>query len=173
VKSIAESSDLELVRAGDTDTLVRRHYGPVLTLVRRLLGDTAAAGDAAQETFTRAIAHLGQFDFSGSFRAWLFTIAANHVRDLLRRRKAAPLDPGVQEELPDLSLPDDRMLLDERRELLSVAVDRLPFDLKIVVVLQFQQGLSTLEAAEVLGVSVNAIRIRLYRALKALREGMS
>ena len=170
---VAEASDLDLVRTRDTAALARRYYGAVFGLVRRLLGNAAEARDAAQETFARAIAHLADFDPARSFRSWLFAIAANHARDLLRRRRQLPLDPAVEETLPDLSLPDDRMLRDENRDRLSAAIDRLPFDLKIVVTLHFQQDLPHAEVAQALGVSVNAVRIRLYRALAALRKEMS
>ncbi len=166
-------TDLELIRAGDTAELVRRYYGPVFGLARRLLGSVPEARDAAQETFARAIAHLRDFDPASSFRGWLFAIAANHVRDLLRKKKQLPLDPAVEEELPDLSLPDDRLLRAENRERLAAAIDRLPFDLKVVVSLHYQQELPFAEIAQALGRSVNAVRIRLYRALKALREELS
>jgi RNA polymerase sigma-70 factor (ECF subfamily) len=173
VELVAEATDLELVRARDTAALARRYYGPVFGLVRRLLGNAAEARDAAQETFVRAIAHLKDFDPAGSFRSWLFAIAANHARDLLRRRRQLPLDPAVEEKLPDLSLPDDRLLRSENRDRLLAAIDRLPFDLKIVVTLHFQQDLPHAEVAQTLGLSVNAVRIRLYRALAALRKEMS
>lgn len=166
-------TDLDLIRSGDTVELVRRYYGPVFGLARRLLGSVPEARDAAQETFARAIAHLRDYDPASPFRGWLFAIAANHVRDLLRKKKLLPLDPAVEEELPDLSLPDDRLLRAENCERLAAAVDRLPFDLKIVVTLHFQQELAYAEIAAALAISVNAVRIRLYRALGALRKELS
>ncbi len=170
---LAEATDLELVRAGDTSRLAERYYGPVFGLARRLLGDAAQARDAAQETFVRAISHLREFNPEHSFRSWLFAIAANHVRDLLRRRRPLAIDPALEEELPDLSLPDDRLLRSENRDRLLAAIDGLPFDLKIVVTLHFQQDLPYAEIAPALGLSVNAVRIRLYRALAALRKELS
>ena len=170
---VAEMTDLELIRAGDTAELVRRYYGPVFGLARRMLGSVPEARDAAQETFTRAIAHLRSFDPACSFRGWLFAIAANHVRDLLRKRRPGALEGTREEEIPDLSLPDDRLLRDENRERLASAIDRLPFDLKIVVALHFQQELPHAEVALAIGLSVNAVRIRLYRALAALRKELS
>jgi RNA polymerase sigma factor (sigma-70 family) len=164
-----EATDEILLRNGDIPALVRRYYGPVLGLVRRLIGD-ADARDAAQETFARAIAGIGRYDPSRPFRVWLFTIAANHVRDLLRRKRAAPLDPDVEDELPDLSLP---ALDAEDRGTLLAAVDALPPDLRVVVLLHFQHDLPPREVAQVLGISPNAARIRLYRALRTLRKELS
>ena len=170
---LVELTDEDLLRAGDTAGLVRRHYGPVYGLARRLLGNAGDARDVAQETFARAIGHLGEFDRRASFRTWIFAIAANHVRDLLRRRKQLPLEAAVEESVPDLTLPEEPALRREDRERILAALDRLPFDLKIVVTLQFQQGLSSPEIAETLGISVNAVRIRLYRALGALRKDLA
>ena len=170
---LAEATDQELIRAGDTARLADRYYGQVFGLARRLLGDAPLARDAAQETFVRAITHLREFNPELSFRSWLFAIAANHVRDLLRRRRPLAFDPGLEEELPDLSLPDDRLLLAENRDRLQAAIDRLPFEQKIVVTLHFQQDLPNAEVAAALGISANAVRIRLYPALSALRKELS
>jgi RNA polymerase sigma factor (sigma-70 family) len=167
-----DAPDDVLLRSGDTQALVRRYYGPVLGLVRRLVGD-ADARDAAQETFVRAIAKLRDYDPSRPFRVWLFAIAANHVRDLLRRKRAAPLDADVQSELPDLSLPEDPALLAEDRGALLAAVDRLPPDLRVVVLLHYQHDLPPREVAQVLDITPNAARIRLYRALRILRKELT
>ncbi|HVE39875.1 MAG TPA: sigma-70 family RNA polymerase sigma factor [Planctomycetota bacterium] len=170
---LVDVTDEDLLRAGDAAGLVRRYYGPVYGLARRLLGNGADARDAAQETFVRAIAHLADFDRRASFRTWLFAIAANHVRDLLRRKKQLPLDPATEESLPALTLPETPLFRREDRDRILAAVDRLPFDLKIVVTLQFQQDLAYREIAETLGISVNAVRIRLFRALSLLRKELS
>jgi RNA polymerase sigma-70 factor (ECF subfamily) len=170
---LAEATDLDLIRAGDIARLADRYYGQVFGLARRLLGDASLARDAAQETFVRAIAHLREFNPELSFRSWLFAIAANHVRDLLRRSRPLAIDPALEEELPDLSLPDDRLLRTENQDRLRAAVERLAFELKIVVTLHFQQDLPYAEIATALGISVNAVRIRLYRALGALRKELS
>ena len=170
---IVDAPDVELLRAGDTAALARRHYGPVYGLARRLLGREADARDAVQETFARALAHLREFDPRRSFRNWLFAILANHARDLLRRRRQLSLDAAAEEALPDLSLPETPILRREDRDRILAALDRLPFDGKIVVTLKIQQGLSGPEIAETLGISVNAVRIRLYRAISALRKELT
>jgi len=172
MKLMADATDDDLLRAGDTTALARRHYGPVYSLARRLLGNDLDARDAAQETFARAIAHLREFDRRRSFRNWIFAIVANHIRDLLRRRRQVPLD-GAEESLPDLSLPESPVIRREDRDRVLAAVDRLPFEWKIIVTLKVQQDLSPLEIADTLGISVNAVRIRLYRALAALRKELS
>src|SRR5258708_37465841 len=168
-----DASDPDLIRSGDPTALVRRHYGPVYGLVRRFLRNEADARDAAQETFARAIGHLRDFDSRKSFRGWLFAIAANHVRDLLRRRRQLPLDSDTEEQVPDLTLPDEPLLRREDRDRILTAVDRLPFDLKLAVTLHYQTDLSSPEIAQALCVSVNAVRLRLFTALAALRKELS
>lgn len=166
-------SDEDLLYAGDTAGLFQRYYGPVYGLVRRLLGNDGDARDATQEAFTRAVAHLGEFDRQRSFRTWIFAIASHYVRDLLRRRRALPLDSQAEESLTDLSLPEGRLFRQEDRARILAALDRLPFDWKIVILLQFQEELSYPEIAQALGISVNAVRIRTYRAIAALRKELS
>lgn len=168
-----DASDPDLIRSGDTASLVRRHYGPVYGLTRRLLRDEADARDAAQETFVRAIGHLRDYDPRKPFRPWLFAIAANHVRDLLRKRRQLPLGAETEEHLPALALPDESLMRLEDRDRVLAAMDRLPFDQKIVVALHYQQDLPAPEIADALGISPNAVRIRLYRALAALRKELS
>jgi RNA polymerase sigma-70 factor (ECF subfamily) len=170
VEVLLEATDEELIRAVDAAGLVRRYYGPVFGLARRLLGGAADARDAAQETFARAIAHLKDFQPGRSFRVWIFSIAANWVRDLHRRRKPTPLEPEVEETIPDFVPPNVRMLREENRKKLAATVERLPFEIRAVIVLHFQEDLPHEEVAEALGISANAVRIRLYRALSALRK---
>src|SRR5258705_5739959 len=102
MEMLADATDADLVRSGDIASLVRRHYGPVFGLARRLLGGEADARDAAQETFARAIGNLRSYDARRSFRTWIFSIAANYIRDLLRRRRQLSLDAAGEDELPDL-----------------------------------------------------------------------
>ena len=75
--------------------------------------------------------------------------------------------------MTDPTLPETALVQTEDRDLALAAVSRLPFDLKIVLTLHFQQDLSAPEISETLGISPNAVRIRLYRALAGLRKELS
>ena len=167
--ALSEQDIVRAAQSGDRtalDQLTRRLYKPVLSLAGRLLrpGD---AQEIAQETFARVVKHLGEFDPDRKFAAWVFTIAANLCRDRHRRsRKTRPIEEStVSIDLP----PESNAIRMENRDRVNRAVDRLPFDMKVVVVMHFQQDLPLPEIAEALDVSVNTVRIRLYRALKALR----
>jgi len=168
-----EESDLELLQSRNWGSLIGRHYGAVYALARKLLRSEADARDAAQETFARALAKLHSYDARRPLRPWLLSITAHFIRDLLRKRRELPLAPQADLEIADVALPSEPLLRQEDGKLLVAALDRLPFDWKLVVVLHFQQELAPADIAEALGVTTNAVRIRLYRALIALRKDLS
>lgn len=159
--------------APEWNRLVREHYPSVLGLARRMLGNDAEARDAAQETFARAFRHYADFDPRRRFVAWILTIAANHIRDLFRKRRGVALDDEAAEAIPELAPPDARILREENRAALHAAVDRLAPDLRIVVHLVFREELTYAEVASALGITINAVRIRLYRALGILRKELT
>jgi RNA polymerase sigma-70 factor (ECF subfamily) len=161
---------LERLDGDDRDRLVARWYGPVRALCLRMTGRDGEAEELAQETFARALRAADTYDAERPLSAWLFTIAANVCRDhLARAERLKPLEPESGDVAIDLP-PDSALLRGEDRARAYAAIDRLPFDLKIVVVLHFQHDLEPHEIAEALGLTSNAVRIRLYRALKQLRQ---
>jgi RNA polymerase sigma-70 factor (ECF subfamily) len=162
--------DADLVRARDHDGLVARHYDGVYAVALHMLGDPGEARDAAQETFARALAGLDTYDPSRPFAAWLLSIAANLIRDRYRRRRPDLLRP--EDDAPVVLPPDARLIREEDRGRVLSALARLPFDLRIVVAMAFTEDRPYAEIAAALGVSVNAVRVRLFRALSRLRESL-
>jgi len=170
----AEQELAAAARQGDRaalDELIGRLYRPVCALALRLLGRTEDPREVAQETFARVARHIQEFDPARSFSAWVFTIAANLCRTRIRRApgsKAFELAEasGLEVDVP----PEGKVLHLEDHERAHRALDELPFDLKVVVLMHFQQDLPLGEIARTLGVSRNAVGIRLYRALKFLRQ---
>lgn len=168
------------VRGGDTalfEVLVRRHNRRVFRTLRAVLGRAGAQDveDAMQQTWLRAFAALGGFEGTSSFSTWLTRIAVNEGLGRLRRRPAG----GEPRELLDETLapvpPPDAAARVEAREALAVlerAIDRLPPAYRAVVMLRQVEELSTAEAAEALGASEEAVRIRLHRARLALRDAV-
>lgn len=158
--------------AGALDRLVVRHYGTVYAFAVRMLGDAADARDATQETFVRMVARLDSYDPVRPFPSWLLSIAANLIRDRFRRRRPEALrddhDDALAIELP----PETRLIREEDRARVLAAVDALPFDLRVVVALVYQEGRDAADAASVLAITPNAVRIRLFRALARLRDAL-
>ena len=148
--------------------LYERYLDPVYRYCYHRLRTREAAEDATSQVFYKALAGLGGFR-SGSFRAWLFTIAHNVVVDQLRRQPAIlPLDP--LDDPPDNALTPEELAIgvDERRALQRALVDLSP-DQQRVIELRMA-GLSGTEIASVLGKNVTAIKMLQYRAMLKLRE---
>src|SRR6266478_6122680 len=162
-------------------------YLPVLyRRARGLTGNAADAQDVSQETVLKAWSRLGQFagkqdDPIDDFRAWISRIAANTSIDLLRQRrdgKIASLDQckgesdetlgsGIASEEQD---PEERCARREMGRLLAKAIVQLPPDLRQACLLRDVLHYSTQEVAGRLGISIVAVRLRLFRAHRRLRE---
>ncbi len=137
----------------------------------RLVGDDDLAEDLAQQTFLKAHQALSKDPPPDNLGAWLHAIATNTAFSALRRRKLIawlPLHPdsAVGQAAPGR---EQETRLGER-ELLAQALGKLPKDDAACLLLHFQQGLSCAEVADVLGVSLSAAKMRLYRARAAFVE---
>ncbi len=155
---------------------------------RGLTGNTADAEDVGQEAVLKAWSRLEQFagkqeESMDDFRAWISRIAANTSIDLLRQRrdgKIASLDQrkgdgdetlgsGIAAEQLD---PEEYCARREMGRLLAKAIVRLPRDLRQVCLLRDVLHYSTQEVASRLDISVVAVRLRLFRAHRRLRENL-
>jgi RNA polymerase sigma-70 factor (ECF subfamily) len=182
--SLSDCSDAELAalalagRQAAYRELLARHREAVFRLVRATTGDQNEAVDVTQEVFVSAFAALKRYDPERSFIAWLRRVALNKCRDWARRRavrsfftRAVPIEDA-------LSIAEDAALADtqaaDRAELarVSAAIVRLPGRLREVLLLRAVDGLSQVEAGDVLGVSEKTIETRLYRARAKLREAL-
>ena len=156
--------------------LVDTYQKPVYNLCYRMLGETEAAEDAAQETFLKAYQNLARYDVERSFATWLLSIAAHHCIDRLRRRKfnsfSIDEDEEGQTELPDRSAPDpeDEAVKKQTRERLQDCLQSLdPID-RAAVVMRYWQDSSEIEIAQTLKLTVPAVKSRLHRARRSLAD---
>lgn len=169
------------VRGGDTalfEIVMRRYNQRLFRAARAILRDDADAEDAVQQAYLAAYAHLGQFAGAARFSTWLTRIAIREALGKLRTRKRrgeVELDGQAEETMmkdePDQS-PEKYA---ERRELTGIlesAVDALPEIYRVVFMLREVEQLSTNEAAEVLELSEEAVKVRLHRARAMLRDGL-
>jgi RNA polymerase sigma-70 factor (ECF subfamily) len=178
------SEDIDFVRlalSGSQDAyrdLLMRYQRPVLSLVRRMVGDAALAEDLAQEVFLKAFRSLHTFDQSRRFSSWLFKIAHNTAIDHLRRRQldTVPLETPNPDQ-PDLMtvLPDSGSESPEkhaqRRDLataIEAAVASLKPEYREVVALRYQEGLPYDEIAEITDLPLGTVKTHLFRARKAM-----
>lgn len=171
---------LARVAQGDSyafTALVERYQERLLRLTERLLGDVEEARDAAQDVFLKVYRKAGTLTPQGRLYTLLYRIAVNHCSNKLRRRRvvqffrfeAASAD-GEPAFDPADPAPDPAAVLDSRRRWLATraAVDRLPTNQRLVLLLARFEGLSYKEIAEVLGISLGAVESRLVRAMRNL-----
>jgi len=162
------------VRAGDTRAftqLYERHGAVLLTFLTRLTGDRRLGEDLLQETFVRVYRSRGEYQATGRFRAFLFTIARRLVIDWRRRQNAMWLEDS--ETLETLQAPEraeDRAEARDLAERLEAALRRLPASQREIVLLSRYAALSADEVAQITGSTPGAVRVGLHRALRRLRK---
>lgn len=169
--------------SGDTrafSTLMRRHKDGIYRFCRRYVGDADDAYDLTQQSFVAAWLALGRYDPNRAFTTWLRAIALNKCRDHGRRATVRRLifgtRPSTETALNEVAsnAPSAETQAQDTQALqaLDRALSTLPDALKTPLILTALDGLSTAEAATVMGVSPKAIETRLYRARKALGAQM-
>lgn len=159
------------------DALIRATYGDVYALARRLLGDPSDAADVTQEVYVRVVRSVLGFRGESSFGTWLHRVTVNACLTALKARGdvrargqsagAAEMDVELVDPAPD---PESRAETADLAARTAAALVQLPADAREVVLLRDVQGLSTKEAAQVLGISEGAVKVRLHRAHVRLRE---
>lgn len=180
-----EASLVAQLRAGDElafEQVVRSYGGRLLAVARRIVGSEEDARDVVQDAFLNAFRSLDRFEGNAKLSTWLHRIVVNAALMKLRTRKRKPeqsietllpsfLDDGHHEERFKSwdEAVDKLMERAENRELVRKQIDALPEGYRTVLVLRDIEGLDTEETANVLGLSVNATKIRLHRARQALR----
>ncbi len=175
------ASDEAVVRevcAGEVarfEILMRRHNQRLFRTARAILRDDAEAEDVVQQAYLAAYAKLDQFRGDARFSTWLTRIAVHEA--LRRMRKHGRLsDLDVVTAADDAAMnaparsPEDDASGGELRALLEEAIDALPESYRVVFVMRDVEELDTRETAECLSLSEEAVRVRLHRARKALRE---
>jgi RNA polymerase sigma-70 factor (ECF subfamily) len=160
--------------------LYRRHQLKIYRAVIRILRNQHDAEDVVQRAFQRAFINLERFREDASFLTWLTRIAINESLMLLRqrRRREIHLEDGVDEERGDGGMeitaagpsPEEIVCETERRARLHQAIGKLRGTLKVVVFHVDLQGLTIAETAQILGVTVSAVKARLFHARRFLRK---
>jgi len=188
------------IAAGDhtaARALLGRHLPRILNLSRRMLGNQAEAEDVAQEVFLRVWTHAARWKpGAAKFETWLHRVAINLCYDPLRKKRPAPQQAPVQNARPQIggrfgrgnTPPPDQRAQDNQRPAapapgpaaslfqsqvsaaVEAALDELPERQREAIVLCHHQGLTNIDAAEIMGVSVEALESLLARGRRALKE---
>jgi len=160
-------------------TLVSRYQRELFHFLVRFLGDRAAAEDVFQETFLQVHQSAEQFDPQRRFRPWLFTIAANKARDLLRsnaRRPTSPLQASIGRgdddsgEFIDLmqavgELPSEPMERQELQELVQTTVMSMPDHLREILLLSYFHQFPYKQIGDILDIPLGTVKSRLHAAV--------
>ena len=177
--SINERRLIVQAQAGDRvafDELVRIHADRLYAVVLRLCASPHEAEEVTQEAFLRAWRAIGRFDGRSQLFTWLYRIGVNEAKRRAqrggRRLHTVSLEESTSEP-PDLSgAPEPGVERRALRAALERSVRALPLDYRAPLVLRDIEGLSTKDAAEILGMSEAALKSRLYRARVAVRDAL-
>ena len=175
--------DVDSIRqvcAGQRDayaSLVRKYQARVLRLCTALLGDATLAEDAAQDVFLKAYQALPTFQGRSTFSTWLYRIAANHCKDLLRhraRQRTESWEALIEEHGETFhrlsSTADDQTAAIADADLIDRLLSQLSPDYRLILTLREVEGLSYQELAEALACSIDAVKARLRRARQKLQN---
>ncbi|WP_145245300.1 sigma-70 family RNA polymerase sigma factor [Aeoliella mucimassa] len=169
------------VRQGDRaafDTLVVRYQDRLSTTLTRLMGSADDALDIAQDAFVQAFTKLDSFQQNSAFYTWLYRIAFNLAMSHARKRRpvsimhtddrTCTIEPASTE-----SSPDDLLQQSERAAQVHAAIQQLPEEHRVVVVLRELEGCDYQQIADILDIPVGTVRSRLFRARTQLKEKLA
>lgn len=151
------------------ETLVRQFQRDIYTWIVRIVRDPGTAEDLTVETLWRVYRARHQFRPDGDFGAWARRIATNLAVDHLRRRRPE----GSLLAEPAGNPQPDRVLQQETREKIQLAFRLLPAKLQVPAMLALVEERPYGEIADALGTSVGAIKQRVFRAIRILRERLT
>jgi RNA polymerase sigma-70 factor (ECF subfamily) len=172
-----EDCDGLLLRIADGDerafrALVERHIDHAYGLALRILGNGADAEDVVQDTFLKVWTHRGRWEAGrAKFSTWLYRVVMNRCIDLRRQPKSEDVEsvPEPIDRQPDAVTVMHR---DEVKHMLDGAMDSLPDNQRIAVILSYHENMGNQEIAEVMETSVSAVESLLKRGRQQLRKNL-
>ena len=177
----SETEMIAKARLGDPaafEEIVRTYLPRVLAIAQNMVGRTGDAEDVAQQTLLSVVNHIGEFRGDSHFASWLFSIARNHcIKQRTRGASGQPTQP--LERVRDASLtqtspgPEELFSKEQLASALDVAIAALEPAQREVLLLRDVEGLSATQVAQALGLSVDAVKSRLHRARKTLRDELA
>ncbi|MBN1155140.1 sigma-70 family RNA polymerase sigma factor [candidate division KSB1 bacterium] len=163
------------------NTLVWRWEKRMFNFIYRYLGDFELSKDVSQKVFIKVYKNLRHLKSPEKFQSWIYQVAANLCKDeikSLKRRSAISIE-SIQENntesnynivQPEKGQPDTNLNHVELQELIKQALQVIPEEQRVVIIMKEYQGLKFVEIAEVLGEPLNTVKSRMYYGLNALRK---
>ncbi|MEQ1636156.1 MAG: RNA polymerase sigma factor RpoE [Methylococcales bacterium] len=175
-------NDLVLrVQRGDKrafDLLVIKYQHRIIQLVNRYVKDPSEAQDIAQEAFIKAYRALKDFRGDSAFYTWLYRIAINTAKNFLvaKSRRSSDYEVDIQDaeqienapQLQGMDTPEQLLLNDEILRIINKAIEELPEDMRMAIMMREIEGLSYEEIAQIMNCPIGTIRSRIFRAREAI-----
>lgn len=164
---------MSLLQAGETEQLAvlfERHHVPLFRYLMHLSRNQPLSEDLVQEAFVRVLKYASSFDTKQSFPLWLFGIGRNLYFDSLRRTRGEATTDSFADIRSSAPMPEEMVTRKQDVAILEKALQQLPADKREVLVLSRFQNLRYEEIARLTSCEVGTVKVRVYRALKQLRE---
>jgi RNA polymerase sigma factor (sigma-70 family) len=162
------------VREGDLDQLeilYQRYREPLYDFFSRLTGNRVASEDLVQDVFVRILRYRSTYQEANRFKTWMYQIARDARADYLRKHSPVPIEEFRTAEFAnDITTPGRQHEENEEKVLLQCALIQLPESSRELLILARFQEMEYEDIAELYGISLGAVRTRVYRAIQELRE---
>jgi len=159
-------------KPGAIDEVVRTYQKPLYSFIVRMVENRETADDVFQETWIRVIRHIGSFRGDSRFTTWLFQIALNQCRNVMRkqsRRSFVDIEDVSQSLAVEPEVDADRILASGKVKKMLAS---LPVKMREVLILRYYHDKSEQEIAEIIGTPLGTVKSRIHRATSMLRDKM-
>jgi RNA polymerase sigma-70 factor (ECF subfamily) len=173
VESQSDSALMTQVQAGNTGQLAflfERYHVPLFQYLLSLSRNRAWSEDLVQDVFFRVLKYAGSYDPSFPFKVWLYRMARNAFFDSVHKRRGEAPSSDLDVMPSDEPLPEEILSRKQDTMLLQEALQRLPDEKRELLMLSRFHNLRYEDIAHILKCEVGTVKVRVYRALKELRE---
>ncbi|MCC1484522.1 RNA polymerase sigma factor [Winogradskyella immobilis] len=166
---------IEAITNGDTKAygqLVNRYKDLVYTLALRMLKHKEEAEEVAQDAFIKVYKSLNKFKGDSKFSTWIYKVTYNTCLDRIKKNKKhlndVAIDEYTEHKLETIDNALESMIKEEKSALIKRCIDKLPSESSYILTLYYFEELSLDEMSDIIGISANTIKVKLFRARKKL-----
>lgn len=173
--STSDKALMMKVKKGDLDKLgllFERYNRPLFSFFYRMCKDHGTSEDLVQSVFERMLKYRESYTGSGTFTTWMFSIARNAHIDHYRKVKRSAVPVEIDEERLEVE-EDAPFVIDQKEQkknVLEMALERLDEEKREIVILSRYEGLKYKEIADILNTTEGAIKVKMFRAMKDLKN---
>ncbi|MEX0844718.1 MAG: RNA polymerase sigma factor, partial [Balneolaceae bacterium] len=175
VDSTSDKALMMKVKNGDLDKLgllFERYNRPLFSFFYRMCKDHDISEDLVQSVFERMLKYRDSYSGNGTFTTWMFSIARNAHIDHYRKEKRCEVPVEIDEERL-VNEEDETAIIDQKeqkRNVLEMALEQLDVEKREIVILSRYEGLKYKEIANILDTTEGAIKVKMFRAMKELKD---